>query len=78
MKKKNNILAITPIKHIESLVKNKKNNSSKSSTDTNILEIERALENQLGLKVKIQNKKNNSGWEVNFLLPQMSKIKPQF
>ncbi len=46
---------------IESLVKNKKNNSSKSSTDTNILEIERALENQLGLKVKIQNKKNNSG-----------------
>lgn len=46
---------------IENLVKEKKGSKNKSSSDSNILEIEKKLEDQLGLKVTILNKKNNSG-----------------
>ena len=51
---------------IENLVKNdkekeKNQNRSRKITDPNILLVERKIEENLGLKIKIANKKNNSG-----------------
>ena len=47
---------------IEYLVKSKKSTKSKNKTvDTNILKVQEKLEETLGLRVYISNKKNNSG-----------------
>ena len=47
---------------VEKFVKHKKNvNQNSTSTDANIESIEKKLEEHLGLKVTINNKKNNSG-----------------
>ena len=65
-------LALTILKEklsarsIENLVKNdkekeKNQNRSRKITDPNILLVERKIEENLGLKIKIANRKNNSG-----------------
>ena len=65
-------LALTILKEklsarsIENLVKNdkekeKNQNRSRNITDPNILLVERKIEENLGLKIKIANRKNNSG-----------------
>ena len=47
---------------VEYLVKSKKNKTSNDNVyDSNILKAQERIENILGLKVKIFNKKNNSG-----------------
>ena len=47
---------------VEYLVKSKKSTKSKNKTvDTNILKVQEKLEETLGLRVYISNKKNNSG-----------------
>ena len=47
---------------VEKFVKHKKSvNQKTTSVDANIKSIEKKLENHLGLKVTISNKKNNSG-----------------
>ena len=47
---------------VETLVKAKKNFASSSNTiDINIQNIQNQIENNLGLKVVIKNKKNNKG-----------------
>ena len=47
---------------VEFLVKEKKGTTNKNKkVDSNILEIQKKIEDQLGLKVIITNKKNNSG-----------------
>ena len=47
---------------VEYLVKSKKNKTSNDNVyDSNILKVQERIENILGLKVKIFNKKNNSG-----------------
>ena len=47
---------------VEYLVKSKKNTiTEKKSLDTNILKAQERIEKELGLKVNITNKKNNSG-----------------
>ena len=47
---------------VEYLVKSKKNTiTEKKSLDTNILKAQERREKELGLKVNITNKKNNSG-----------------
>ena len=52
------------VRQVETLVKNfkiKKNLRLVSNKDTNIFELEKALEDKTGLSIVIQNKKNNSG-----------------
>ena len=46
---------------VEYLVRNKKGNSIEKKVDANILKAQEKIEKNLGLKVNIANKKNNSG-----------------
>jgi len=46
---------------VEYLTRNKKGNSKEKQIDANILKAQEKIENILGLKVNISNKKNNSG-----------------
>ena len=46
---------------VEYLTRNKKNNNKEKSVDSNILKTQERIEKILGLKVNINNKKNNSG-----------------
>ena len=46
---------------VESLIKNKKNSNFSKALDTNIQTAQDNIERNLGLKVIINNKKNNSG-----------------
>jgi len=46
---------------VESLVKGQKVSSKKNALDPNIYNIQKKIENHLGLKTNISNKKNNSG-----------------
>jgi len=46
---------------VEYLTRNKKGNFKEKQIDTNILKAQERIEKQLGLKVSILNKKNNSG-----------------
>ena len=46
---------------IEYLVRNKKGKNQSIVIDTNILKAQEKIEKVLGLKINIQNKKNNSG-----------------
>ena len=47
---------------VENLAKEKRTNKNNlKAVDSNILEIQKKIEDQLGLKVIISNKKNNSG-----------------
>ena len=46
---------------VEYLIRNKKGNLKEKKVDANILKIQEKIQKTLGLKVNIQNKKNNSG-----------------
>lgn len=46
---------------VEYLTRNKKSNSREKIVDANILKVQERIENILGLKINISNKKNNSG-----------------
>ena len=46
---------------VEYLIRNKKNKKNEKEIDTNILKAQEKIEKILGLKVNINNKKNNSG-----------------
>ena len=43
------------------MIRNKKGNLKEKKVDANILKIQEKIQKTLGLKVNIQNKKNNSG-----------------
>ena len=53
-------LSVRQAENFVKLFKVKKNKSSKSK-DTNIMHLEMAIVNKVGLNVEIQNKKNNKG-----------------
>ena len=46
---------------VEYLIRNKKGNLKEKKVDANILKVQEKIQKTLGLKVNIQNKKNNSG-----------------
>ena len=46
---------------VEALAKAKKGNLLNKKTDSNIEAVKKEIEDKLGLKVSISNKKNNSG-----------------
>ena len=43
------------------MIRNKKGNLKEKKVDANILKVQEKIQKTLGLKVNIQNKKNNSG-----------------
>ena len=72
----NNQLSVRQVENLVKVFKNKNIVKLIKSKDSNIIELQKSLENKIGLSVIIQNKKNNSG-KITFEyknLDQLDKI----